>query len=1005
MSEQDKNLVTFGTAIRAPEDIRTITLDSVIRDIKDGRWATEIGKIRKTGNPELAKAIKTGLPYFIYGIFQGKRSNERLVQMNGAVLDYDHISDIEGFKTLVSQRLSYVKYAFQSPRDGVKLVIPFDAPVTDEEAYRCVFEHLKSVTDASLNRKDHETHEIGETHKKDDEADQLPSQKTHDPLRSFAALLLGVEKEYQADNTPDPARACFVSYDPELWENKECVPYCVKESFLPAQTPGVKPVPRQNGLRNSENASGAKSIIPRGDDAIQNSVGIKDSFSGVVNEEPDETIKNAIAYLAQQKLDYHDWIKIGMALYHQYGENGKPLWDMFADNPHYRDTQRQLDRRWKSFRTATGISAGSIIHIAQQYGWEQHVVPAQAGIHAVLKENISIPIHHPNCEGRCPSTPLEKVVPIDKLRMTSGSGTMEDEKNISDSAASRLGVEKENLLRSSGTANVGTGAPPVPHRQQTKASAATNGHAGTCVPTDYKKHRLNRELVELFGKPANVELDVQNLPPVLKDYLALTDSITDAQSGAKLTAFLPCIAGNIGNRVYMVNNSARVFPHIWSIIIGPSSISRKTTVIKLARQTLEPYEEAINDEEPAEYLKKTLVMTDVTMTKLLSMLSENPNRVFIQMEVSAWMRQMNRHWNAGMKQALTDLFDGVDKTIANMDRTERIRKPAFSIIAASTEGWFYQEMRDVADQQSGFLQRFLFCLVQNVSPEEIDLTYREGEETSPELRRYEEMFSAFRSISGHHKLGMDETAKTLRNSLYKKKFESIASQKNDVLMSYFTRIYDGYFFKFCIIFTLLKQWRELLPEHEKHERNERHEAEAVLPSGKSDNVGTGAPPVPQSRQTGASAATKGHAGTCVPTVETSSSPIASLRQRMESKNREKQFFETVRVDEETVRQSFSLCDYYFENTKPFLASLSENMKLDNERRLIALLCRFPQGIATHSQLMVKARMKKYEFKDAIDCLIEKEAVSVRTAATGPNGIQARTYFLHPEIYASWTKNE
>ncbi|MFO7660780.1 MAG: hypothetical protein R6V77_07690 [Candidatus Cloacimonadaceae bacterium] len=38
MFKHNLNQVTFGTAIRAPEDIKVTNLEEVIGDIRDGRW-------------------------------------------------------------------------------------------------------------------------------------------------------------------------------------------------------------------------------------------------------------------------------------------------------------------------------------------------------------------------------------------------------------------------------------------------------------------------------------------------------------------------------------------------------------------------------------------------------------------------------------------------------------------------------------------------------------------------------------------------------------------------------------------------------------------------------------------------------------------------------------------------------------------------------------------------------------------------------------------------------
>jgi len=827
METTNLSKATFGTLISRPTDLRTVELADIIKEIKTGRFMHKIEQVRSAKDEEQAKALKANLPYFIYGIVKEKRTNENVEQMNGIILDYDHLEDIEAFKQTAILSLPNVRYAFRSPRDGVKLVIPFSRAITKMQGFPMVWNYIKEICDATLDK--------------------------------------------VSDNTPDPARACFVSFDRDLLENENWLAFdldeCMDEILQFARVvdhgthekdgthrkmPVVLP---SGGLKVDTFASNVCSTDEASVTTTKNRInaGLQTTPLLISDETAsEERIRSAIDFLTQTKIDYNDWIKCGFAIYNKYGEAGKPLWDSFINNPHYKETQANLDTHWKSFNQVKSVSIGSLIHIARQYGWE-----------------------------------VGQLSTIDQ----------------------------------------------------------THGRLGTANLQTTKKRNFNAELMDLFGKPVNVELDISKLPVALQEYIALTDTITDAQPGAKLTAWLPTIAANIGNRVFMNNNSARIFSHIWGIIIGPSSISRKTTVIKLAKQTLEPFEETLDELTPDEYLAQTLIMTDVTMTKLLQMLSENPNRVFIQMEVSAWIKMMNRNWNSGMKQALTDLYDGVDKTIANMLRCDRIRKPAFSIIAATTEGWFYQEMKDAADQQSGFLHRFLFCIIQNINAEDIDLSYREGEETCPELRKYEEMYSVFRSIPGHCKISLSPEASAYRDEEYKKRFLEVAKTKNDSVMGYFTRIYDGYFFKFCIVFHLMKHWQGLKDA-----------------------------------------------------MENASTDIAKH-------NRVRDYFIENPVSLETVQEALYLCNYYFENTKPFLASLAENTKLLNERKLVNLLCKYPNGTISHSSLLNRSRLNKREFKEAIDSLIERDAITVTAFYNSQNNKTAKTYVLAPELFDSWEKED
>jgi len=72
--------------------------------------------------------------------------------------------------------------------------------------------------------------------------------------------------------------------------------------------------------------------------------------------------------LAQVVIPYSDWIRVGMALYSGFGEDGKELWQLFLANPHYRDTQREMDAHWRSFRRVRSISLETLFYLGGKYG-------------------------------------------------------------------------------------------------------------------------------------------------------------------------------------------------------------------------------------------------------------------------------------------------------------------------------------------------------------------------------------------------------------------------------------------------------------------------------------------------------------------------------------------------------------------------------------------------------------------------------------------------------------
>jgi hypothetical protein len=266
-----------------------------------------------------------------------------------------------------------------------------------------------------------------------------------------------------------------------------------------------------------------------------------------------------------------------------------------------------------------------------------------------------------------------------------------------------------------------------------------------------------------------------------------------------------------------------------------------------------------------------------------------------------------------------------------MDRTERITDPALSILSATTEGWFLDQINSRTEQMSGFTQRFLYCVIREVDLNDINTDYREGYEQNDVLNRYEAIYKVLRNIPGSNRLKLSKEAIDFLNSAKREKMKYVQKQKNDTLLSYFTRIYDGYFFKFCIIFSLFEQWEK-------------------------------------------------------------------LKDNMEYADTES-FFRYTEVSEMTASQAFYLCDYYFENTLPLLKILSEQGKLNNEKKFADLLKERFNGKATHSQMMTYAHFTAKEMKAIVETLIEMNVIELETGNNG-KGKKSFIYTLNPKYLGS-----
>jgi len=314
---------------------------------------------------------------------------------------------------------------------------------------------------------------------------------------------------------------------------------------------------------------------------------------------------------------------------------------------------------------------------------------------------------------------------------------------------------------------------------------------------------LNRIAPGAAGE-SSVPLQVEAMPKFLQDYLELTAYYTDAVPGALLTAFLPIVAVNIGNKVWIRGSGKQQYCHIWAILVGPSTTSRKSTCIRLAAHTLTRYQDRIRTMEPEEYEKKQLSINSTTNSKMVSLLAQNPNRLFEFHEIAVLLKNSGLKYNAGMKENLTSFYDGDSKTYANQDRTEYIDRPALSILGASTEGWIYNGFETAAEQGSGFLQRFIYCVI---GPRE------EGFNSDPEftppsydsLHQYDDIFEVFRSLPENYELKMELPQRKEWLAEHDRVLNEILYQNDEVLLEYAGRIYNNVFCSLAIIISMMKE--------------------------------------------------------------------------------------------------------------------------------------------------------------------------------------------------------
>ncbi|MCL6560934.1 MAG: DUF3987 domain-containing protein [Firmicutes bacterium] len=163
-------------------------------------------------------------------------------------------------------------------------------------------------------------------------------------------------------------------------------------------------------------------------------------------------------------------------------------------------------------------------------------------------------------------------------------------------------------------------------------------------------------------------------------------------------AALSCLSVAVGTRC-VINN--RIYGNLWLLLIGPSSVARKTTSINLARLLCRKANLPIFPDR-------------ITPESFYESLASNPEGLFTLSELSGWLGNINRSYARGLKADLTELYDG--NYFERMRKTPKgeiikyaVEKPYICLLAASTLEWFEIAVKE-EDSAGGFLPRFHFIL-------------------------------------------------------------------------------------------------------------------------------------------------------------------------------------------------------------------------------------------------------------------------------------------------------
>jgi hypothetical protein len=269
--------------------VYTISLKKFLEHVQQGRWRAQVELARQAKTKDALEEKKRALPVAtLSGIFS-ERKSAAIEQHSGLLqIDLDHLQNPTHTRNLLGLD-PHIIASFLSPSGkGVKGIMVIPADISG--------------------------------HRRAFEAAQIYMGEVYD---------LAIDKA-----TKDVARACYVSFDPQLRMNPSAKPLDV-EKWAPKGK-----APRKEKKRE---------FVARSDEA--------------------SILASALKHLSAY--DYEQWIRMGMALKASElsDSDAYALWDAWSSSAENYSGPQDTAHRWRGFRADGGVSTGSLISAAKEQGW------------------------------------------------------------------------------------------------------------------------------------------------------------------------------------------------------------------------------------------------------------------------------------------------------------------------------------------------------------------------------------------------------------------------------------------------------------------------------------------------------------------------------------------------------------------------------------------------------------------------------------------------------------
>lgn len=312
--------------------------------------------------------------------------------------------------------------------------------------------------------------------------------------------------------------------------------------------------------------------------------------------------------------------------------------------------------------------------------------------------------------------------------------------------------------------------------------------ADTIIEADIKESDF--KVAEVKHEP-----EFENLLPkdhLISKYMEINGELTDAYPEYHFVSALFMLSLLSKRKVEINVSPHKIYPNLWFFIVGLSTVSRKSTAVKLAKMYMSMAQ-----------LSDNLLPDDFTPEALIAELANKPQSGFIRDEVGEFIAKMKKNYQLGTSELFCQIYD-------NPDYYERkLRKETFKInnlympFLAATTPRSLARNASVDDLETGFYSRMDF-----IWPSRPKKSRRRkaisGIDAQKQLDLVEWIIDLARCIKKIDKIEyqLDPDALDLWNDWYEK-YEKVIlnSEKGEILSSFFGRLSNDVF-KFACLFEL-----------------------------------------------------------------------------------------------------------------------------------------------------------------------------------------------------------